>query len=153
MSRVSEIMSARQYPTSPLPGACTAIWRGGRILLARRGRAPNAGTWAMPGGLVEVGETLEQAARREVLEETSLTLETVVFNRFHEIIRKDVQGRVEVHYLLAMFAATSPDGEAIAGDDAAEVAWFTLEEMETLPLTPGTFMFARESIDILRSAR
>ncbi|MEM1317705.1 MAG: NUDIX domain-containing protein [Pseudomonadota bacterium] len=138
-------MSARHYPTSPLLGACTAIWRGEKILLARRSVSPNAGTWAMPGGLVEVGETVEDAARREVLEETRLAVERLAFNRFFEIILRDADNRVERHYVLAMFVAISPAGLAVAGDDAAAVGWFTLGELDTIPLTANTLELVHES--------
>jgi ADP-ribose pyrophosphatase YjhB (NUDIX family) len=142
-------MSSRHYPSTPLLGACTAIWRGDRFLLAKRTAEPNSGTWAMPGGLVEVGETLEQAALREVREETQLILPKVIFNRFHELIRPDDQGRISMHYVLAMFVSVSPQGEAIAGDDAGAVAWYGLDDLANLPLTGSTEAFVHESMEFL----
>ncbi|MEP1205883.1 MAG: NUDIX hydrolase [Rhizobiaceae bacterium] len=142
-------MSSRHYPSAPLLGACTAIWRNGRILLAKRSVDPNAGTWAMPGGLVETGERLEQAAIREVREETSLEMSNLIFNRFHEIILRDPENRVERHFVLAMFVGISAEGEAIAGDDAAAVEWFTLDQLPELPLTGKTDVFVRESLGLL----
>ncbi|MGI9365476.1 MAG: NUDIX hydrolase [Rhizobiaceae bacterium] len=139
-------MASRHYPSKPLLGACTAIWREDTILLAKRSVAPYANSWAMPGGLVEVGEKLEQAARREVLEETGLVLGGLVFNRFHEIIMKDDAGEIERHFVLAMFVAISKTGEAVAGDDAAEVAWFTIDDLENVTLTGHTMTFVRESL-------
>ena len=103
----------------------------------------------MPGGLVEVGETLEDAARREVLEETSLTVTEVIFNRFHEIIMSDDAGAVERHFVLAMFVARCEDGHAVAGDDAAAVDWFTVEDLKSLPLTGSTEQFVLESRELL----
>ncbi|MGI9353890.1 MAG: NUDIX hydrolase [Rhizobiaceae bacterium] len=143
-------MSGRLYPNTPLLGACTAIWRGDRVLLALRSRAPNADKWAMPGGMVEAGETLAQAAIREVREETQLVIENPIFNRFHEIIRHDAENRIELHIVLAMFAARHEHGaDAVAGDDAADVGWYTLEDAARLPLTPQTEIFLRESLDLL----
>ncbi len=142
-------MSSRHYPSAPLLAACTAIWRDDKILLARRSAAPNSGTWAMPGGLVEVGETLEQAAIREVREETALELSNVVFNRFHEIILRDDDHRVERHFVLAMFVTICETGTAIAGDDAAAVDWFTIDQLPSLPLTGQTDLFVRESLNLL----
>lgn len=139
-------MSLRHYPTTPLLAACTAIWRGDKVLLAKRSGAPNTGTWAMPGGLVEIGETLEQAALREVREETRLELDRVVFNRYHEIIMRDATDTVERHYVLAMFVGRSNGGLAVAGDDAAAVEWFTLDDLNGVPLTGNTALFARESL-------
>ena len=138
-------MSSHHYPKSPRLAACVAVWRGEKVLLVRRKSGPNGGTWAMPGGKVEVGETLEQAAVREVREETNITLERVVFNRNHKVIVKDDTGEIEFHYVLAMFVALSINGELIAGDDADEAQWFSLEEMRTLQLTDQTEKFVLES--------
>ena len=103
----------------------------------------------MPGGMVEVGETLEQAAIREVKEETALIVSDLAFIRNHEIIMRDVADKVEIHYVLAMFAAKNVSGAAIAGDDAADVRWFTLDELQTVPLTGNTLQFAEESLRLL----
>lgn len=144
---------ARRYPPVPLLGVATAVWRGERVLLVRRASAPNLGLWAMPGGLAEVGETLEAAARREVEEETRLTLERVVFNRLHEIIIRDADGAAERHFVLAMFAATAPRGLAVAGTDAAAVTWATREDMCALPLTRSTQTFVEEGFALLNGGR
>lgn len=146
-------MSSRHYPATPLLAACTAIWRGDKILLAKRDAAPNAGTWAMPGGVVEVGETLKTAAIREVQEETGLILEEVIFNRTHEIIRHDDEGRVQMHFVIAMFVGVSESGTAVAGDDAAAVRWCRLNELDGLPLTANTLQFANESLQFLPRTR
>jgi len=147
----AKAMSSRLYPKTPLLGACTAIWRDDRVLLALRSRPPNASKWAMPGGMVETGETLEKAAIREVHEETGLVIEKLAFNRFHEIIRHDAENRIEMHFVLAMFAAHSEHGEAVAGDDAAAVGWYTLQETKSLSLTDMTTTFLSESRALLRA--
>lgn len=105
----------------------------------------------MPGGLVELGEELVAAARREVVEETALELNWLRFNRFHEIIRRDDGGAVETHFVLAMFFGEAGVGKAIAGDDAAEVAWFDHRRLEGLDLTPQTEVFLAESRDVMRA--
>ena len=104
----------------------------------------------MPGGLVEVGETLHQAALREVREETGLILKSVLFNRNHEIIITDQRGAIERHFVLAMFVGRCEKGEAVAGDDAAEISWFTMEDLELLNLVDNTRTFARESLEIVK---
>ena len=103
----------------------------------------------MPGGLVEIGEPLEQAALREVREETQLILPQVAFNRFHELIRRDDEGRIHMHYVLAMFVGISTHGDAVAGDDAAAVAWYTIDDLKDLPLTGSTDIFVQESLKFL----
>ena len=139
----------RRYPLVPLLGVATAVWRGDKVLLVRRAAQPNLGLWAMPGGLAEIGETLEEAARREVEEETRLVPERMVFNRLHEIILRDAAGAVERHFVLAMFAATSTRGLAVAGTDASAVRWTTLAEMPALPLTRNTALFVSEARALL----
>ena len=146
-------MSSRHYPATPLLGACVAIWRADTILLAKRSRAPSAGLWAMPGGLVEIGETLEQAAKREVFEETALEIDEFASNRFHEIIRRDKDGAVEVHYVLAMFVAVSKSGNPVAGDDAADVAWFASADLDPSMLVAHTTSFVDESRKFLHKLK
>ncbi|MEM9734368.1 MAG: NUDIX hydrolase [Pseudomonadota bacterium] len=135
-------MVQRHYPEAPLVGVCTAIWRGERMVLVQRGREPNQGQWAMPGGLVDVGEALAEAARREVLEETALKIALPALVEPFEIIRHDNDGRVAHHYILIMHAIECLDGEPIAGDDAAAVGWYSLSEMEQLDLTGNTLALA-----------
>ena len=118
-------------------------------MLAKRTAEPNSDTWVMPGGMVEVGETLEQAALREVSEETQLILSKVVFNRCHEIIQRDDEGHPRLHFVLATFVGVSPHGEAIAGDDAGAVAWYDVEDLTHLPLTGSTDVFIEESLNFL----
>lgn len=105
----------------------------------------------MPGGLVELGETLEEAASRELEEETRLVPDRLVFNRFHEIIMRDDGEGVERHFVLAMFAGTSARGLAVAGSDAAAAMWATMDELAALPLTRSTERFVRESRGLLEA--
>src|SRR6476646_8960366 len=112
--------SARQYPDRPHLGVSVAVWRGGEVLLVKRGRAPFAGLWSFPGGGVELGERLEEAARREVREETGIDVAIVRQIDQAEIIARDENGRIERHYVLIVFAARLVGGELDAGDDAAE---------------------------------
>lgn len=103
----------------------------------------------MPGGLVETGETLEEAAIREVREETALVIAAPRFLRFHEIIAKDDDGRTKMHYVLAILVAHSASGKAVAGDDAAAVNWFTLDQLKCTPMVDRTIEFLRESVALL----
>jgi 8-oxo-dGTP diphosphatase len=103
----------------------------------------------MPGGMVETGESLEQAAIREVVEETGLRLGPLIFNRYHEIIQRDEYGEVRTHVVLAMFVGKSDSGDAVAGDDAESVDWFTVEQLSRLSLTGDTAIFVHESLNHL----
>lgn len=118
-----------------VPAVSVAVMRDATIMLVRRGRAPSKGLYAFPGGRVEVGETLEQAARRELVEETGVEVGELVLLRDILIDSRDDGGSL---YLLSVFGARHLGGEPAAADDADEAAFFTLAEIERLPLTDST---------------
>lgn len=130
--------SPRDYPDRPLLGVSVAAWRDGRVLLVRRGRSPYQDLWSFPGGLVEIGERLEDAARREVREEAGIEIDIGERIDIAEILRKDADGRTEGHYVLVVFAGRHRSGEVVAGDDAAEARWVDRDELDGLELTPDT---------------
>jgi ADP-ribose pyrophosphatase YjhB (NUDIX family) len=122
---------------TPLQGVSIALSRDGKLLLVRRGRGAYSGLWSLPGGHVQAGESLSDAAARELREETGIVasigrrIDTV------EIAPSSASG-VENRYVLAVFEAEFLSGSVTAGDDAAEARWFRAEEFSSLPLTPET---------------
>ena len=113
----------RDYPTRPWVGVGVVIWRDGKVLLAQRGRPPRQGEWSIPGGAQHVGETVAQAAAREALEETGLTVRPAELISVEDAITRDAAGGLQYHYVIVELAADWLAGEAQAGDDAAAVRW------------------------------
>ena len=130
-------MPRRAYPKHPLLAASLAVIRDGRILLATRNRAPAEGLFSLPGGLVEVGETLEQAALRELDEEVGVTASIVGFNDHVEVIDRDRDGKVARHFVIASFVARWVSGQGTPGLEAGRVIWARPDEIGGLPTTFG----------------
>ncbi len=116
-------MSDREYPTRPIVGIGIVVLKGDRVLLVRRGKPPGLGTWTLPGGVQELDETAEQAARRELLEETGITVGRLHLAAVVDNIRRDPGGTVRYHYTIIDFAAAWLSGEPAPGSDVSEAAW------------------------------
>ena len=128
----------REYPDSPLVGVGAVIIEDGRVLLVKRGHPPLAGEWSIPGGVLEIGETLREAAVREAREETCLTVEPSDLLGVYDRVLRDDTGRTLYHYVLIDFLCRPTSGTALAADDADEVRWFTPEELQDLRLPKDT---------------
>ncbi|GAB4349595.1 MAG: NUDIX hydrolase [Oricola sp.] len=131
-------------PSTPLIAVSVAARNpaNGKFLLVRRGRAPARGLWAFPGGRLQFGETLAQAAARELLEETGLTARDIRFHRLFELMSDGSDGDVPHHFVLAVHRAEA-SGEPVANDDADAAGWFSIEAMAELPITESTLATAR----------
>jgi 8-oxo-dGTP diphosphatase len=127
----------RLYPARPFLAVSAAIVRDGRILVVRRARPPAHGLFSLPGGLVESGETLTEAVRREVAEETGLAIEPIALAGFREAIMRDSEERVERHFVILAFAARWQGGEPMLNEELNEARWVTREELADLPTTAG----------------
>ena len=123
-------MSDREYPARPIVGIGIVVIKDDTVLLVRRGKPPNVGAWTLPGGAQELGETAEEAARRELLEETGLEVETLHFAATVDNIRRDAAGRVRFHYTIIDFATRWVSGEPAAATDVTEAAWARLDALD-----------------------
>lgn len=145
----------REYPERPWVGVGVVVLRDGRVLLARRGNPPRVGDWSLPGGAQHVGETVFDAARREVEEETGLTIDVLGVVDVVDSIQRDPAGRIHYHYTLIDVFAEAAEGVAEARDDAAAVGWFTLDELEGLGMwseTERIIRLAHEMWSVLRAS-
>jgi 8-oxo-dGTP diphosphatase len=136
----------REYPSAPMIGVGAIVVDGDRVLLVQRGRPPAAGRWSIPGGLVDVGEPVEAAVRREVAEECGLTVRLHGLVGFVDRIIRDAEGRVQYHYVLLDFLATPESGTASAGSDARALRWSTLGELSALETTEGLDTMIRRAL-------
>ncbi len=134
-------------------GVGAVVWRDGMVLLERRGQPPRQGSWSLPGGLVEVGETLEEAVAREVREECSIAVTVGPLLGVFEPIVRDDDGRIRYHYVVIDYLAFYRAGDIVAGDDAAELQWAPVEQLDAYPLLPATLdMIDRARRTALRAA-
>ena len=120
------------------------VFREGAILLVKRGKPPSLGQWAIPGGRVHLGETLQAAAERELLEETGVTVRAGQPVLTFENIQTDDQGRVAYHYVIVDLEAVYVAGEPEAADDAADARWVTVGDLQVLDVVPATRRFLKK---------
>jgi 8-oxo-dGTP diphosphatase len=128
---------SRTYPTRPYLAVSAAIFRDGRVLIVRRARPPANGLYTLPGGGVELGETLEEAVIREVREETALDVEPVALAGYRQAIARDAEGRIERHFVILPFAARWIAGEVALNEELAEAHWLPPTGLSGLKTTDG----------------
>jgi ADP-ribose pyrophosphatase YjhB (NUDIX family) len=138
--------TTREYPSAPLVGVGAVIVDGGRVLLIQRGRPPSLGRWSLPGGLVDVGESVESAVHREVKEECGLDVRLHGLVGVVDRIVHDPAGRVRSHYVLLDFLARPGSGAARPGSDARALRWSTLDEVAGLDATEGLGSMVRRAL-------
>lgn len=137
----------------PRSGVSVALFRADSVLLVRRGKEPFKGMWSLPGGSHEPGETILEAALREVFEETALRPAELRFVEIFEPMRRDDNGVVTAHFVLAVHAGFAPDGNAVAGDDALEARFHPLDGIANLETTPNCEAIIARCRDALKGCR
>jgi 8-oxo-dGTP diphosphatase len=133
----------REFPEVPLVGVGAIIIEEARVVLVRRAHPPLEGEWSIPGGVLEIGELMREAAIREAREETGLAVEPGALLGVFDRILRDPEQRVQYHYVLIDFLCRRVGGDPVAASDAAEVRWFTPEELPALNL-------AKDTLDVIR---
>jgi 8-oxo-dGTP diphosphatase len=131
------VADARSYPQRPYLAVSAAIMRAGKFLVVRRARPPASGLFSLPGGVVELGETLTEALVREIAEETGMSIEPLALAGFRETIVRDREDRVERHFVILCFAARWQAGEPDLNEELSEARWIEPAELAGLPTTPG----------------
>jgi 8-oxo-dGTP diphosphatase len=137
----------REYPDRPIVGVGAVIVRGAQVLLVKRGAPPLKGEWSLPGGVVELGETLRAAAEREALEETGLAVEAGEVLEVFDRIIPGKENHPQYHYVLVDFLCRVTGGELCAGGDAAEAAWASEEELERFKLENPALQVIQKALE------
>jgi 8-oxo-dGTP diphosphatase len=150
---LNEAGDDRRYPKRPIVGVGAIILRRDRILMAQRGKEPLKGWWSLPGGALELGESLKDAVSREVLEETGLVVRPVAMFEIFERIIRDAGGAPEYHYVLVDYVCRITGGTLCAGDDVCRVEWVRRRELPALQITEGTLAVIERAFDARAMAR
>jgi len=128
---------SRAYPSRPFLAASCAVFRNGEVLLASRGRPPFVDVFTLPGGLVEIGEKLEEAALRELHEETGVRARVIGMTGHSDVIVRDDEGVVKTHFLVVSFACAWESGDGVPGEELPVMFWASPEKAASLKLTPN----------------
>ena len=144
-------MASREYPVRPIVGIGVALVRlpDRAVLLIRRGRPPAAGQWSLPGGAQRLGETAEDAARRELREETGLACGALHLAGHMDSIHPEPDGRLRFHYTILDFCGLWQSGDPVAAGDAADAAWASPADYDRFGLAPGLRRIIAASLAIL----
>jgi ADP-ribose pyrophosphatase YjhB (NUDIX family) len=148
----------RRYPSRPLVGAGAVVHRGGAVLLVRRRYPPNQGKWSLPGGLVELGERVQDAAAREVFEETGLKVRIEGLLDVGTDLHTDDESRLEYHFVLVDYVARPVGGRLRLNSESTDHGWFRESDVKRLDMSPGTrqvlgIYFSRGAASSTRYAR
>jgi 8-oxo-dGTP diphosphatase len=139
-------MIKRDYPDRPIVGVGAVIVENRRVVVVKRGGEPLKGQWSIPGGMLELGETLRQGAQREACEETGLEVEAGEVLEVFDSIYRDPDGKTQYHYVLIDFLCRPMAGELCAGSDAGEVRWVTADDLDGLQMTESAIRVIRKAL-------
>lgn len=155
MSRSTHpITIPREYPPAPLVGVAAAVFNeAGEVLLVQRGRPPSQGMWGLPGGLLDLGESLADGVRREVWEECGVEIEIGGLADVFEPIQRDAEDRVQYHFVVIDFWARHLSGDPVAQDDAAAIGWVAVDQLDDLSMSAETRAVIRKAYTLATGER
>jgi len=140
----------REYPERPLVGVGGVVIHDERTLLIRRGSEPLEGEWSIPGGMLELGETILEGVRRELLEETAIEVRVLDLIEVFERVTRDEAGKLKYHFVILDYLCEAVRGEAQAGSDVTDVAWARESELSKYSLTPTATRVIQKAFEIAR---
>jgi 8-oxo-dGTP diphosphatase len=142
---------AREYPAHPVVGVGAVIVREGKALIVKRAHEPRKGEWSLPGGHLELGESLEDAVRREIREETGLEVEVGPVIETFDRVHRDAEGGIRYHFVIVDYVCWVLGGEPVAGSDAEDVAWVAEGEIDRYGVNGHAAEVIRKGLKVLRS--
>lgn len=142
----------REYPERPVVGVGGVVIADGRALLIKRGHPPLEGQWSIPGGTLELGETLLEGVKRELAEETGIEVRVLDPIEVFERVFHDDAGKVRYHFVILDYLCEALSGEARAGSDVVDVAWAMETELESYSLTPTATRVIRKAFEMARQS-
>ena len=142
---------AREYPEHPVVGVGAVVVRANKALIIKRAHEPRKGEWSLPGGLLELGESLQDAVRREIKEETMLDVSIGPVIETFDRVHRDDQGRIRYHFVIVDFVCWSDRGDAVPGSDADGVAWVTVSEIDEYKVNAHAKAVIEKGLKVLRS--
>jgi len=134
----------REYPEFPIASVGVIVVERGKVLLVQRGKEPSRGRWTIPGGVVELGETVHEAAKRELMEECGIEVEIGRLIAAFDSIVRDADGRVRFHYVILDMLGARTGGEVRAGGDVMDARWVGVDDLQSLDVLPGAANLARQ---------
>ena len=139
----------REYPRGPIPAAHAMTFREGKVLLVKRAYPPSKGRWSVPGGVIELGETIHGAAQRELCEECGVEVEIDRVVNVVDSVVLDTGGNIRFHYVVIYLLAQYVRGKARPNSDASEVRWVTREELSILDMHPLARQTAQQAFEMV----
>ena len=143
----------REYPERPMVGVGGVVIRDQRALLIRRGSAPLEGEWSIPGGMLEIGETILEGVQRELLEETAIEVKVLDLIEVFERLTRDEAGKLKYHFVILDYLCEAVRGEARAGSDVTDVAWALEAELNAYSLTPTATRVIQKAFEMARGKK